>query len=124
MADARSSLNAIVERQKRENARHARELDQRVKDARKFIESIPDALRKLDPDMRKIVLFGSLAFGDVRRQGFDIDLAVDSDRYLRIVDWSLSQRWKVDAIDLSAIDSQFADEIGRRGRVLYEADRR
>jgi len=121
--DMDAMLESIVARQKRENARYQREVDARVRKARRFIQSVPAALLRLDPALRRIVLFGSLASGAVNRLGFDIDLAVDSDRYLRIVDWSLDQPWRIDVIDLSAIDEAFIHEIENKGKMLYEAKR-
>jgi len=65
----------------------------------------------------------SLVTGRVRRIDFDIDLAVDSDRYFRIVDWSLRQPFPIDVVDLQSIDEGFAEEVERHGRILYETKR-
>lgn len=116
-------ITSIVARQKRENARYERELKDRLEEARDFLESVPTALLKLDPTIRKIVLFGSLASGRVRRIDFDIDLAVDGDRYLKIVDWSLRQAFPIDVVDLQGVDEGFAQEVAQNGRILYETKR-
>lgn len=49
-------IKSIVARQKRENARHERQLQRRLREARSFAASIPSAFRKVDPAVRKIVL--------------------------------------------------------------------
>jgi predicted nucleotidyltransferase len=116
-------IKGIVARQKRENARYERQLQRRLREARSFAATIPPVFRKVDPAIRKIVLFGSLTTGDVKRPDFDIDLAVDSDKYLKLVAWALEQPWPVDVIDLSAVDEHFKREIEAQGMVLYEAER-
>lgn len=123
MKNMTAMVDAIVARQKRRNVIFERQLEARVREAQQFISSIPDALLRIDPVLRRLLLFGSLAAGRVTRFDFDIDLAVDSDRYLRIVDWSLQQPWRIDVVDLSAIDTSFAREIQKNARVPYEAER-
>ncbi len=121
--DRHACLKEIVATQRKMNVAYDREVAERLRQARAFVETVPAALLKLDRTLRRIVLFGSVATGKAMRADFDIDLAVDSDRYIQIVGWSLRQPWRIDIVDLQAIDEGFAGEIERTGRVLYEAQR-
>ena len=78
--------------------------------------------RALDPDIDKIVLFGSLARKDVASPDFDIDLAVacSKEKYLAIVARALDSPFNVDVVDLTTADERIKASIARDGVVLYE----
>lgn len=93
------------------------------------IEAAQIELRKLvrdfvriDPGIRTIVLFGSLATGRVRSEHFDIDLAVDCtpEAYLKLVSRALDSRFDVDVIEMRTAPGWLGSTIERDGRVLYE----
>jgi predicted nucleotidyltransferase len=77
----------------RERKRRA-DVEERAGRAREFLAKIRDAFIDIDPDIRTIVLFGSLARGIPRRGNFDIDIGVRSTRYLGLVSWALDQQMK------------------------------
>lgn len=75
----------------------------------------------VDPDLRQVVLFGSLATGEVGDRQPDIDLAVESSRYLQLVAIALDSRFKVDVVDLAAARPAIRQAVARRGKVIYDA---
>lgn len=105
------------ERSGRERA-HA--ISDRLARARAFLPELVDAILRVDPDIKKILLFGSIAKGRVRHLDFDIDIAVDSDRYVRIVAWALRQEWRIDVVDLRSVAGSPLEGIANEGEVLYE----
>ena len=105
------------------NAQRQVRIEERAARARAFLPRIRDAFLEIDPDMRRLVLFGSLAKGLPNHEDFDIDVAVSSSRYLRLVAWALDQEWKVDVIDLDGIAGTFLEDIEDQAEVLYEKRR-
>ena len=75
-----------------------------------------------DPDLRKVVLFGSLATGDLGNREPDVDLAVDSPQYLRLVSIALDSTFKVDVVDLPNASPVISRAVERDGRVMYERE--
>ena len=93
----------------RRNARQRPALEQalvrRVKEAHREVSRLVERFREADPELRSVVLFGSLARNEVQRIDFDIDLAVESDRYSQLLDIALESVFRVDLIDLVAASS-------------------
>ena len=75
-----------------------------------------------DPDLRKVVLFGSLATGNLGSREPDIDLAVDSPQYLRLVSIALDSRFKVDVVDLPNASPMISRAVEQHGRIMYERE--
>jgi predicted nucleotidyltransferase len=100
-----------------------RQNEERFAEAMEFLPKLVASFREIDPDLDKIILFGSLAKGKPKRADFDIDVAVRSDRYFRMVAWALDQVWKIDVVDLDAIGNTILSHIESEGRTLYEKDR-
>ncbi len=77
---------------------------------------------EVDPDLRTVVLFGSLATGNLGNREPDIDLAVDSPQYLRLVAIALDSPFKVDVIDLPNARPVISRAVEHHGRVMYERE--
>ena len=75
-----------------------------------------------DPDLRTVVLFGSLATGDLGNREPDVDLAVDSPRYLRLVSIALDSPFKVDIVDLPNASPVISRAVEHHGKVMYERE--
>ena len=75
-----------------------------------------------DPDLRKVVLFGSLATGNLGSREPDIDLAVDSPQYLRLVSIALDSPFKVDVVDLPNASPMISRAVEQHGRIMYERE--
>ncbi|MDW7710808.1 MAG: nucleotidyltransferase domain-containing protein [Deferrisomatales bacterium] len=113
----RAAARQIRLRDRRREAAHAR-----VADARSEVERLARVFLKIDPALEKLILFGSLARGDVTTSDFDIDLAVagSRDSFLRLVAEALNSPFDVDLVDLDAADERIRRSILRDGIVLYE----
>lgn len=105
---------------KRRRARYEQALEERIREAHAFLKELVEAFRTIDPDVQKIVLFGSLAWGKPKRLDFDIDVAVRSERYLKLVSWTLDQTWKIDLVDLDQVSGSVLEGLEETGVVLYE----
>jgi hypothetical protein len=105
-------------------ARRAKEkefaIERRVAEARAFLDIAKEAFLRIDPRMRKLLLFGSLSHGRPSSLDFDMDLAVSSDRYLRLVAWTLDQEWKIDLVDLDGIAGTKLADLETEAEILYE----
>lgn len=93
---------------------------ERSEQAREFLHELVGAFREIDPGVRKIVLFGSLARGVPDRENFDIDVAVRTSKYLSLVAWALKQDWKIDVVDLDEVGGTSLNDVESKGITLYE----
>lgn len=84
-----------------------------------LLPRIVDGILERDPQVSRIVLFGSLA---ERRDGIvrDIDLAIESTDFLRVSGWLLSLPEAIDVVDYNHLYPHIRDRVNTRGRVLYE----
>jgi len=90
-----------------------------VREAKRFLPELVRAFRALDPEIRAIVLFGSLGEGTVRGEHLDIDIAVRPGRYRKLVAWALDQDFRIVVLDLDAERPHIVDRILTRGEVLH-----
>jgi predicted nucleotidyltransferase len=118
--DYRQLMNIAAHIRKRNEDERER-IRERVIECRKYLTTIVQEFLRIDHKIRKIVLFGSLAEQSVSHENFDIDIAVDSNRYLKIVAWSLDQPVKIDVIDLETAPEHILSRIHEHGEVIYEA---
>ncbi len=110
---ARNLEARYAERRKRTAARATCAREEAVRLTRRF--------RQRDPELRRVVLFGSLACGGTPAgRHFDIDLAVDSERYLALVGEALDSEFDVDVIDLRRVREAIREDIETYGEVIYE----
>ena len=84
------------------------------------VEKLQAQFLKIDPDLKRLVLFGSLAEGRVNTLHFDIDLAVDSALYMKLLSRSLDSQFTVDLIDLNNVRPYILAEIEKYGKILHE----
>lgn len=99
--------------QKQEAARKQRERFEAL------LPRIVDGILERDPQVSRIVLFGSLA---ERKEGIvrDIDLAIESADFLRASGWLLSLPETIDVVDLNELYPHIRERVETKGRVLYE----
>lgn len=123
----RVSLKRIAERALHDEERRRRArtelIRSRVKAAWDEVNNLVEQFRAEDSELSRVVLFGSLARDEVLREGFDIDLAVESDRYFELLGIVLRSGFHVDLIDLNTAAPHIRDAIDREGVELYRADR-
>jgi len=97
-AELKAMGRAFARRARRAAAERDRHIAARQEAARVQIEDLVRRFRSEDPHIRRIILFGSLAAGTPRNPHFDIDLAVDSDRYWELLGIALDQPIPVDTV--------------------------
>ena len=114
------SLRRIVEETQRSNRAYEVHLEQLISRVRDEIPGIVDEIKRIDPQLSKIILFGSLATDSVRSEDFDIDLAVSSERIFKIAAWSEDRDLPLDVVDLDTLSPDFRRVVEEEGTVLYE----
>jgi predicted nucleotidyltransferase len=77
------------------------------------------AIGAKDPQVRRVVLFGSLAQGGPRRQGFDIDLALDGGDPQAALELVEGCAFDVDLVELGRLPVHLQQRIGECGLVLF-----
>lgn len=116
-----SFIKEIIRAEKERLLEYEKLLNVRITDANKEAQNLTDRFKEIDPDIKKVILFGSLAESTIRSDNFDIDLAVESDRYLRLVSVALDSKFKVDLVELGTVPESLRRRIREKGRILHEA---
>ena len=119
-AELKEMAHNFARRTRQATERKAGKIEQRQADAFAQIERLVRQFRAVDPGIRTIILFGSLAVGTPTSSVFDIDLAVDSDRYWELLGIVLDQLIPVDLVDLPRASVHIRSRILAEGRVLYK----
>jgi predicted nucleotidyltransferase len=121
----RAFLRRVVEATRKRDARRRadrlRMQQLRARDALAEAQRLAHLFSQIDPDLQLVVLFGSLATGEIGERDFDIDLAVRSRRYLALVAAALDGPFKVDVVDLDTAGPSIVEAVSREGRILYAA---
>ena len=112
-------LQAIVHNTNAMEAARYKRRTAYTRELKSFLPTLIKEFKRIDPDVRKIILFGSLIGDFPVTENSDIDLAVSSDKYLKLVAWALSQNHSIDVIDIDSITKTFHDVISASGKVLY-----
>lgn len=117
----RELARAINSRNRRKREREGEEQRERLALARAEVDRLVTEFQRVDPALRRVVLFGSLARDDAKSLDFDIDLAVDASRYLDLLGIALDSPFKVDLVDLSSASRYIVAAIERDGVEVYRA---
>ena len=78
-------IRAIVEAERRRNREAEHRTSRRLERARTEAPRIAAELARIDPSVREVWLFGSVATGRLGREQFDIDLDAVSERFREMV---------------------------------------
>ena len=114
-------ISGIIEAEKVRFAESEIRLKKRIAEALDEARRLTAVFQKIDPNLGRVILFGSLAEGTVSSENFDIDLAVESKEYLRLVSLGLDSDFKVDVVELAALPESYKERIMKKGVVLYES---
>ena len=117
--DLAESMN---KRNRREYQRIEKKLALRVAAARKELERVVGLFVDIDPELKRVVLFGSLARDEATRLDFDIDVAVESSRYMDLLGIVLESDFKIDLIDLESASPYIRRSVERDGKELFRAE--
>jgi predicted nucleotidyltransferase len=88
--------------------------------ARKEARRIALRIRRADPGVRAVILFGSLAEEGPRRLDFDIDLALDGGDVYRALDSTEDSPFEVDVVRLDRLPEHVRERIRARGIFLSQ----
>jgi len=113
-------LARIAANMNRKNKLEDRRIKEKVRQANEEVQRLVSRFLEIDPAIETIVLFGSLAEGKVFSLHFDIDLAVRSDEYLKLVGCGLKSSFPVDVVDLDHVADPIRTSIEKYGNILYE----
>lgn len=114
------SLAAAIN--KRNRARKIEKAERTVKrkgEALEEVRRLVKEFKELDPDLKRVILFGSLGEDRIKSERFDIDLAMEGKEYLKCVYLALDSTFKVDLLDLSALRKDFKEQIEHYGREVF-----
>lgn len=100
---------------RKRNQAEAEEIRERAAIAREEARRLAAAIRERDGGVRSVFLFGSLAEGEPRRLGFDIDLAIEGGDLYRALDIALESSFRVDLVDVGLLPADLAMRIRERG---------
>ena len=116
-------LDRIVQAERKRNAEARVRIAARLAHARSEALRLAQAFAEADPDVRRVLLFGSVAGGRVRTLDFDIDLAIEGGDVLQA--WRIADEssYAVDVVDLDDVSPAFRAAVEKRGEVLYERTR-
>jgi predicted nucleotidyltransferase len=112
-------IRKIVQAERRRASEAAARLARRLDEARAEARRLAARFAIEEPSLRRVILFGSVATGRVRADGFDIDLAVDADRLGSILCAAEGSEFAVDLLDLRSASSRLRRVIEEKGVLLY-----
>lgn len=119
MADR--ELQAIIDRQNRENARVNERIALAQRQAYAAAAELASRMGSEDPTLRRVILFGSTLPGRRYRQDSDIDLAVEGGDRPRLERLAATLPQSVDVIALDELRPGILERVLKEGVVLYEA---
>lgn len=114
------NIQNIVREIKNRNEHEDKKIKDSIKLALEELEKIKIDFLRIDKNMEKMILFGSLAENNIDSTEFDIDIAVKSEKYYQLIGRALQSQFKVDVIDLESIHSLIKKNILKTGKVIYE----
>ncbi len=117
--EEQEQLSRIARRIRLENRLERRLLRSRLREAHREVSRLVAQFREIDPELQKVVLFGSLAQNSVRSLQFDIDLAVRSEQFLKLVACGLRSPFRVDVVDLEKLPAAVRRSIEEHGKTVY-----
>ena len=117
-----SLVKAVGESQTRANKRAALEHTLRIQEAMDEVQWLIQEFCRRDPELRRVVLFGSLVGGMPRNPDFDIDLSFEGRELYACTAIALKSRFKVDLVDYRSLPEFMQEVINAHGKILYEAD--
>jgi predicted nucleotidyltransferase len=103
---------------RRRNEEELEEIRSRASLAREEALRLARAIREADAGVTSVILFGSLAQGEPKRLGFDIDLALEGGDLYRALDIVQESPFRIDLVDLALLGEEMAARIRMDGKRL------
>ena len=112
-------LNAVTQKRARMFMEKEKRIEIRKEKAFREISRLIGRFQEIDPSLKRIVLFGSLAENTLRCENFDIDLSFEGLEYYLCATETLNSPFKIDLVDYNVCASHIKDEIDTKGIVVY-----
>lgn len=87
----------------------------RLENARSEATRLSHLIRKADPTVRSVMLFGSVASGNPKTPDFDIDLALEGGDIYSAMDITDTSPFKIDLVSLDHLPPAVRDGILEKG---------
>jgi len=100
---------------RRQNDKEREDIAKRHKDAMVEARRVAEEIKRHDPEVRSVILFGSVARGEPTRLDFDIDLALDGGDAYRAMDITMDSAFHVDVVELRLLPERVRERIAREG---------
>ena len=114
-------LQKIVEAENARNRAARERIGRRLEEARAEARRLAEDMGRADAEVKRVILFGSVASGKVRTETFDIDLGVVGGDLMELMRITEESAFGVDLVDLETVSSGFRRMVEERGEVLYDA---
>ncbi|MGA2480298.1 MAG: nucleotidyltransferase domain-containing protein [Spirochaetia bacterium] len=102
------------------NEKEWREIRARAEEAVKEARRLAREIKRADPAVREVILFGSLAEEGPRRLDFDIDLALKGGDDFKAMDAIEGSPFKVDLVDFDRLPEHIRARIEAKGIILRD----
>jgi hypothetical protein len=112
----------VIDNRKKEQSELPLRIEARKQAAFREVERLVKVFRTIDPNLGRIVLFGSLGEDRVKSINFDIDLSFQGIEYYRCVAVCLNSPFKVDLVDYRSCRRHIQEEIDSKGVILYDPE--
>jgi predicted nucleotidyltransferase len=110
----------IITAEKKRYREAQERIRKRLDKARSEAKRLASRFVEEQPSIKKVILFGSVAAGNVRNDWFDIDLGVIGGDSFELFMIAEDSEFKVDVVDLQSASPKFRELAESRGVVLYE----
>ena len=100
---------------RRRNEEERARIERRLLEARAEANRLSSELRRSDPSIKRVMLFGSVARGNPFHEKFDIDLALDGGDLHAALDITEASSFKVDLVSLTLLPEGMRRAVRERG---------
>jgi predicted nucleotidyltransferase len=107
-----------VDHYRSENDAELREIRERAAAAIEEGRRIAHRIRRADPDVREVILFGSLVEDGPRRKDFDIDLAISGGDVFKAMEAAEDSPFEFDIVCLERLPAHIRDRVLKSGVAL------
>jgi predicted nucleotidyltransferase len=108
----------FVDRTRAQNEEERKAIRARADAALQEARGLAARILRNDPEVRSVILFGSLAEGGPKRPDFDIDLALEGGDPYKAMDVTEDCAFDVDVAVLDRLPPHVRNRIGAKGIVL------
>jgi predicted nucleotidyltransferase len=113
-----ASPRPYIDHYRAENDAELREIRERAASAIAEGRRIAQRIRRADPEVRDVILFGSLVEDGPRRKDFDIDLAISGGDVFKAMEAAEDSPFEIDIVCLERLPAHIRDRVRKSGVAL------